>query len=44
VKGDYYIVDRLFDRAELRIGTEDSVTIYSEEYRDGLTVFEKIFY
>lgn len=27
VKGDYYLVDRLFERAELRVGTRKSVSI-----------------
>ena len=31
VKGDYYIVDRLFHQAQLRIGTKHFVNIYRDE-------------
>jgi len=32
VKGDFYVVDRLFERAQLRIGAEKSVEIESVRY------------
>jgi P-type conjugative transfer protein TrbG len=32
VKEAYYIVDRIFQRAELKVGEKASVTIYSEKY------------
>ncbi len=31
VKGDYYIVDRLFHRAQLRVGTKNFVDIYRDK-------------
>ena len=41
VKGSYYIVDRLFDGAEMRVGSGKVVTIRSGDYRPGF--FERIF-
>lgn len=41
VKGDYYILDRLFDEAELRVGTNKTVRIRSDRVRRNL--FERIF-
>lgn len=41
LKGDYYIVDRLFERAELRVGAKRKVTVYSDSYKRSL--FERIF-
>ena len=41
VKGQFYIIDRLFDRAELKVGIQDSVTIYSSRYHRSF--WEKIF-
>lgn len=41
IKGSYYIVDRLFERAEMRVGSSKVVTIHSGEYRPGF--FERIF-
>lgn len=41
VKGDYYIVDRLFERAELRVGKQSSVEVRSETYKPGF--FEDLF-
>jgi type IV secretion system protein VirB9 len=35
VKGDYYIVDRLFHQAELRIGTKQFVDIYRDRHAGG---------
>jgi P-type conjugative transfer protein TrbG len=40
VKGDYYIVDRLFDGAELRVGPEETITI---ELDDGKNWFDRLF-
>ncbi len=40
VKGDYYIIDRLFKEAELRVGKEDRVTI---EFDDGRSFFGRLF-
>ena len=40
IKGDLYIVDRLIEKAELRVGTERSVTITPD---DGLNFFERLF-
>jgi len=31
LKGDYYIVDRLFSRAQLRVGTKSAVDIYRDD-------------
>ena len=41
VKGDYYIVDRLIDEAELRIGTKKKVQVCREEYCRSF--FERLF-
>lgn len=41
VKGDFYIVDRLFERAELRVGTERSIQITAD---DGKNFFENLFF
>lgn len=41
VKGDYYIVDRLFAQAELRVGTKRKVEI--EDKRKRKSFFERIF-
>lgn len=41
VKGSYYIVDRLFPRAELRVGQSEKVEIISE--RDDRDFFERLF-
>jgi P-type conjugative transfer protein TrbG len=41
VKGDYYIVDRLFDQAELRVGTKKHVDIYTREAMPSF--FERLF-
>lgn len=40
VKGDYYIVDRLFDEAELRVGTKKTVQI---EKCDKRSFFSRLF-
>lgn len=40
VKGDFYIVDRLFSKAELRVGTDCAVSI---ELDDGKNFFERLF-
>lgn len=40
VKGDYYIVDRLFERAELRVGPKRKIRI---ELNDGKNWFERTF-
>ena len=40
VKGDYYIVDRLIERAELRVGEKRKITI---ELDDGLSWFQRLF-
>ena len=39
VKGDLYVVDRLFEEAELRVGQHDSITI---ERDDEKNFFERI--
>ena len=31
VKGDYYIVDRLFEHAQLRVGSRSAVDIYRDK-------------
>ena len=41
VKGDYYIVDRLITRAELRVGQDRSVKIFREGY--GPSFWDKVF-
>ncbi|NBW42184.1 hypothetical protein EBR25_14525, partial [bacterium] len=41
VKGVYYIVDRLFQRAQMRVGKEGIVSIYSKGYEPSL--FERLF-
>jgi len=41
VKGDYYILDRIFDEAELRVGAKKAVTIRSDQVRRNL--FQRIF-
>ncbi|HQH26150.1 MAG TPA: TrbG/VirB9 family P-type conjugative transfer protein, partial [Oligoflexia bacterium] len=41
VRGSYYILDRLFDRAELRVGKADPVVIYSP--RAPRSFWERIF-
>ena len=41
VKGDYYIVDRLFGEAELRVGSEKTVKISDEAHRKNF--FERLF-
>lgn len=41
VKGDFYIVDRLFARAELRVGKSEKVDITSD--RDNRSFFERNF-
>ncbi len=41
VKGDYYIVDRLFERAELRVGPKKRVQVYGPHSR--LSLLERIF-
>lgn len=41
VKGDFYIVDRLFERAELRVGKKRSVQVYSDLYKESF--WERIF-
>lgn len=41
VKGDYYILDRIFDEAEMRVGTKRTVTIRSDRVRRNL--FQRIF-
>ena len=41
VKGDYYIVDRLFEHAELRVGPKRKVSI---ELDDGKNWFERVFF
>jgi P-type conjugative transfer protein TrbG len=41
VKGDFYIVDRLFERAEMRVGKSERAEIISE--RDNRTFFERNF-
>lgn len=41
VKGSYYIVDRIFDRAELRVGPKMKVDITSKSYRP--TFWERVF-
>jgi P-type conjugative transfer protein TrbG len=40
VKGSYYIIDRLFDRAEMRVGAEDKVRITVKGKR---SFFERLF-
>lgn len=40
VKGDYYIVDRLFNKAELRVGKNKKVEI---EKDDGKNFFQRLF-
>ena len=41
VKGDYYILDRLFDEAELKVGTRKTVNIRSDRVHRSL--FQRIF-
>lgn len=41
VKGDYYILDRLIDHAELRVGAKKRVQVYGPKGRP--TLFERIF-
>lgn len=41
VKGQFYIVDGVFDRAELKIGSESKLTVYSPRYERGF--FERNF-
>lgn len=41
VKGDYYIVDRILEQAQLRVGTRRKVDIYEASSRPSL--FERIF-
>ena len=41
VKGDFYILDRIFDRAELRVGKGEPVIIYSS--RKPRTFWERVF-
>lgn len=41
VKGDYYIVDRLFEKAELRVGPKRKITI---ELDDGRNWFQRVFF
>jgi len=41
VKGDYYIIDRLVEQIELRVGPNKRVQIYGEDARPSL--FERIF-
>jgi type IV secretion system protein VirB9 len=40
VKGDLYIVDRLLEQAELRVGTSKKVSISRD---DGKNFFERLF-
>jgi len=40
IKGDFYIVDRLFEKAELRVGVKKSVEI---RFDDGKNFFERLF-
>ncbi len=40
VKGDYYVVDRLFDNAELRVGTRKTVEIEKKVRR---SLFDRLF-
>ncbi|RIL03504.1 MAG: P-type conjugative transfer protein TrbG [Proteobacteria bacterium] len=41
VKGDYYIIDRLIEQAQLRVGTNKKVDIYDVKSRPNL--FQRIF-
>lgn len=41
VKGDFYVVDRLFERAQLRVGTKRIVNVWTKASRPSL--FERIF-
>lgn len=41
MKGDYYVVDRLIDQAELRVGTEKKIEIFEQSQRKNF--FEKLF-
>jgi len=41
VKGDFYIVDELFTRAELRVGKRSRVQVLAESFKPSL--FERIF-
>jgi len=41
VRGDYYIVDRLFQRAELRVGKSSKIEIRSDRYKP--TFWERLF-
>ena len=41
VKGAYYIIDRLFLRAQMRVGKRGIVTIYSNKYKRSL--WERLF-
>ena len=41
VKGAYYILDRLFERAQMRVGKKGIVTIYSSKYKKSL--WERLF-
>lgn len=41
VKGAYYILDRLFERAQMRVGKKGIVTIYSSKYKRSL--WERLF-
>ncbi len=40
VKGDMFIVDRLFEKAEMHVGRKQIVTI---EFDDGRNFFERLF-
>ena len=41
VKGDYYVVDRVFKHAQLRAGTKSKIDIYDERFRKSF--FERLF-
>ncbi len=41
VLGDYYVVDSLFSRAQLRVGKKLRVNVYSDDYKPSL--FSRIF-